>query len=93
MMSIDKNSKHGSRIYFCDSLFCRLLRFQHHLLARSSPPLLMAVLDDKEVFEFRLHSEIRNVLLRMLFWFVNLLTWISASSDLQAFIICYHQVT
>ena len=54
---------------FCTSLFCRLLRFQHHLPAQGFPPLLMVVSDDQQVQEFRLHTEICDVLSRILLRF------------------------
>ena len=35
MMSLNKFATHGRRIFFVSDLFCRLLRFQHHLAASS----------------------------------------------------------
>ena len=71
LMSIDKFSTHAwtTNLLFC-SPFCRRLRFQRHLLTQSLLPLWMMVLDDWKVLGLRLHTEICNLLLRILlgFW-------------------------
>ena len=65
MMSREKFSSPGPRIFCSASFFFRLLRLQRHLLAQCDLPLSMMVLEDQEVSEFRLHTEICNLDLRI----------------------------
>ena len=92
MVSMNKLFTRGPRIFWFASLFNRLLRCQHHLLAQSFPPLLMMVLDDEGVLEFpfahgNTYSSFSNTS-----WFLNFLNvdvwefWL-----LQILLICVTQ--